>query len=225
MCELLNHLGIAVDGGKDSLSMAAKVRKEDNSFEVVKAPGTLVISTYASVPDINVKVTPLMKGNGKIVYLNLSGSNCKRLGGSALAQAFAQVGDQCPNLDNPSFIKAGFECVQRLINLGYCTAGHYISDGGLITCLLEMAFASKCGLKIDLHLSKNENIFNSLFCEECGVIIEISNDHLLKSLLILKSKGLVPQIIGEANFENDFIYIESNKQQIINVCYIFSYLC
>lgn len=40
-------LGIAVDGGKDSLSMAARVGKD-----TVKAPGTLVVSTYAPCPDI-----------------------------------------------------------------------------------------------------------------------------------------------------------------------------
>ena len=34
MCDIMSELGIAVDGGKDSLSMAAKV-----DSEVVKAPG------------------------------------------------------------------------------------------------------------------------------------------------------------------------------------------
>lgn len=34
MCEVMKKLGIAVDGGKDSLSMAARV-----SDETVKAPG------------------------------------------------------------------------------------------------------------------------------------------------------------------------------------------
>ncbi len=34
MCEVMGQLGIAVDGGKDSLSMAARVGKE-----TVKAPG------------------------------------------------------------------------------------------------------------------------------------------------------------------------------------------
>lgn len=37
MCEVMGQLGVAVDGGKDSLSMAARV-----SGETVKAPGTSV---------------------------------------------------------------------------------------------------------------------------------------------------------------------------------------
>lgn len=39
MCEVMGQLGVAVDGGKDSLSMAARVGKE-----TVKAPGTHTVS-------------------------------------------------------------------------------------------------------------------------------------------------------------------------------------
>lgn len=35
MCDVMGQLGVAIDGGKDSLSMAARVGKE-----TVKAPGT-----------------------------------------------------------------------------------------------------------------------------------------------------------------------------------------
>lgn len=54
MCCIMKEFGIAIDGGKDSLSMAARVGKE-----VVKAPGTLVISAYAPCPDIT-KVLPTL---------------------------------------------------------------------------------------------------------------------------------------------------------------------
>lgn len=47
MCETLKAVGVGVDGGKDSLSMAARV-----SGGVVKAPPGLVVSTYAPCPDI-----------------------------------------------------------------------------------------------------------------------------------------------------------------------------
>ncbi|XP_013856660.1 phosphoribosylformylglycinamidine synthase [Austrofundulus limnaeus] len=53
MCDVMGQLGVAIDGGKDSLSMAARV--ED---ETVKAPGALVISAYAVCPDITATVTP-----------------------------------------------------------------------------------------------------------------------------------------------------------------------
>ena len=46
------QLGVAIDGGKDSLSMAARA-----GGEVVKTPGTLVMSSYVTVPDVTKCVT------------------------------------------------------------------------------------------------------------------------------------------------------------------------
>ena len=43
MSEIMIELGIAVDGGKDSLSMAVT----GSGRQPVKAPGELVISAYA----------------------------------------------------------------------------------------------------------------------------------------------------------------------------------
>lgn len=46
------ELGPAIDGGKDSMSMAAQVEGEGT----VKCPGTLVISLYCTMTDITKKV-------------------------------------------------------------------------------------------------------------------------------------------------------------------------
>ena len=56
MCSLMKEMGVAIDGGKDSLSMAARVEGE-----TVKSPGSLVISAYVTVNDITNKVTPELK--------------------------------------------------------------------------------------------------------------------------------------------------------------------
>lgn len=44
MCEVMGQLGVAIDGGKDSLSMAARV-----GTETVKAPGTFSLCLHALV--------------------------------------------------------------------------------------------------------------------------------------------------------------------------------
>ncbi|GBP98001.1 Phosphoribosylformylglycinamidine synthase [Eumeta japonica] len=93
MCQIMKELRIAVDGGKDSLSMAAKV-----GGKIVKSPGTLVISTYAPCPDVKVKITPDIKGPlyGKgtdLIWINIEQKF--RLGGSALAQVYGQQGNEC----------------------------------------------------------------------------------------------------------------------------------
>lgn len=99
MCDVMAELGIAVDGGKDSLSMAARVGKK-----TVKAPGALVVSVYAACPDVRQKVTPDLKVSpqmdGNLVYVDISNSKNHRLGGSALAQVYGQIGDTCPDLDD-----------------------------------------------------------------------------------------------------------------------------
>jgi phosphoribosylformylglycinamidine synthase len=94
----MTSLGVAIDGGKDSLSMAARV-----GDKTVKAPGSLVVSVYAPCPDITATVTPDLKnfkGKGSILYVKLDKEHC-RLGGSALAQVFNQIGDVSPDLDEP----------------------------------------------------------------------------------------------------------------------------
>jgi phosphoribosylformylglycinamidine synthase len=58
--DIMVKLGVAIDGGKDSLSMAAKVGKD-----VIKSPGELVISAYAQVPDITKVITPDFKKAGE----------------------------------------------------------------------------------------------------------------------------------------------------------------
>lgn len=56
-----------------------------------------------------------------------------------------QIGDDCPDVA-PAQLKAAWECVQSLINQGLVSAGHDISDGGIVTTLLEMAFAGTGGV-------------------------------------------------------------------------------
>ena len=61
--------------------------------QVVKAPGNLVISAYVTCPDITLTVTPELKlpGSGQLLHVDL-GWGRRSLGGSALAQAYSQVG-------------------------------------------------------------------------------------------------------------------------------------
>ncbi len=63
--DILLELGIAIDGGKDSLSMAAKVFGPSGDAEIVKSPGALVISAYATCPDITKVITPDIKNPGR----------------------------------------------------------------------------------------------------------------------------------------------------------------
>jgi phosphoribosylformylglycinamidine synthase len=174
MRDVMIELGIAVDGGKDSISMAALAPTPAGGDEIVKAPGSLVISAYVTCPDINKTVTPDLKlpGEGHLIYVDLGGGR-RRLGGSALAHVFGQVGDEAPDLDDAARLKRAFEVVQELVAAEKIRAGHDVSDGGLVTTLLEMAFAGNCGLNVDLEDADSDDPIPFVFAEELGLVMEV----------------------------------------------------
>jgi len=194
MRDLMIELGIAVDGGKDSISMAALAP----DGETVKAPGELTISAYVTCPDISRTVTPNLElpGRGRLVYVDL-GCGHHRLGGSALAQVYGQVGDQSPDVEDPGLLKRAFGAVQRLIEEGVISAGHDRSDGGLITTLLEMAFAGNCGLEIDLgEQPVTADPIAVLFSEELGLVFEVAEEDLETALTTLAAADVPAVAIG-----------------------------
>jgi phosphoribosylformylglycinamidine synthase len=180
MAQVMEELGIAVDGGKDSLSMAALAPTTGDEEETVKAPGSLVVSAYVTCPDITKTLTPDLKlpGKGMIFFVDLGGTR-NRLGGSALAHVFGQIGDTPPDLEDSTLLKGAFETVQSLLDARVLTAGHDRSDGGLITTLLEMAFAGNCGIDVTLEgLGNGSDPLHPaaplpvLFSEELGLVFE-----------------------------------------------------
>jgi phosphoribosylformylglycinamidine synthase len=166
MSDFMIGLGIAIDGGKDSASMAATVQGE-----LVKAPGCLVILGYAPVPDIAKVVTPDIKqpGESYLVLIDL-GMGKNRLGGSSFAQALNQLGDESPDVD-PQLLKNAFLAVQKMVDEGIVLSVHDRSGGGLITTVAEMCMASGCGFELNV---KNERTWHSeLFTEELGFVLEV----------------------------------------------------
>ncbi len=196
MRDLMLDLGIAVDGGKDSLSMAALAPAPGGATETVKAPGALVISAYCTCPDITATVTPDLElpGSGRLLFIDL-GEGRHRLGGSALAQVFGQVGNEVPDVGDPSLLARAFNAIQALLAKGLITAGHDRSDGGLITTLLEMAFAGNCGLTVDLDAAGTDPLA-ALFSEELGLVFEVAPDSMDQVLGILRAYDVAAVLIG-----------------------------
>lgn len=206
MCDIMTELGIAVDGGKDSLSMAAQAPHplRTNSTETVKSPGTLVISAYATCPDITKVITPDIKKpvRSKLLYIDL-GNGEYRMGGTALAHVFNQLGDEPPDVDDHELLKRTFNAIQLLISEDLILSGHDRSDGGLIVTLLEMAFAGNCGLDIELRVKSSEFGVNNeaiatLFSEELGLVIEYLPEKEDEIISVLKKSSVPHQIIGRS---------------------------
>ncbi len=204
MRDIMIKLGIAVDGGKDSLSMAARVTNPDGTSETVKSPGTLVISAYVTCPDITKTVTPDLKapGRGTLMFIDLSAGR-NRLGGSALAQVFGQVGDDSPDIDDPELLRRTFNAVQKLVRKGLVLSGHDRSDGGLITTLLEMAFSGNCGIEINLpsEITQGKDPIAVLFSEEAGLVIEYLPENESAIFQVLKKAEVPNWVIGKSSVD------------------------
>ena len=130
-----------------------------------------VVSVYAGCPDISLTVTPDIKhaGRSSLVFVDLSGGHA-RLGGSALAQTFKQLGDVTPDCDM-ALLKRAFLATQRLLRERVLLAGHDRSDGGLLTRVLEMCFGGDCGCVMET--TTENSVMEFLFNEELGLVVEV----------------------------------------------------
>ncbi len=164
-------LGIAIPVGKDSLSMETRWA-QDGKEKAVVSPVTLIVSAFAPVADVNNTVTPeLVDNEGSMLVLLDLGSE-QRLGGSCLAQVYSQMGDVAPNIDNFSSFRALLESIIQGKRRGDFLSLHDRSDGGLLACLLEMSFAGRLGL--DINVDANEGLLEALFNEEVGFVVQVS---------------------------------------------------
>ncbi|CAM9371456.1 unnamed protein product [Pylaiella littoralis] len=191
--QALLDCGVGIDGGKDSLSMAA--RCED---ELVKSPGTLVMTLYCTCSDITKTVTPdlKLKGTGRLLYVDL-GQGKARVGGTCLAQVYGQLGETPPDVEDFEQLVATFKATQALLDTGAISAGHDRSDGGLASLLLEMAFAGEvgCGLDVDVPAG-GDGVLDALFSEEVGFVVEVSEARLSEVVEAYKASGVDAVDIG-----------------------------
>lgn len=188
--ELCPELGITIPVGKDSMSMRT-AWSADGEERAVTAPMSVIISAFAPVTDVRKTVTPQLrtdKGDSCLLLIDL-GEGRNRLGGSALAQSYGQVGTVAPDVNKPVLLKQFFSAIQELLASDSLIAYHDRSDGGLFTTLAEMAFAGRCGLDIDIA-ELGQDSLASLFNEELGAVIQVAEAGLGAVLACLEKHGL-----------------------------------
>ncbi|WP_192984807.1 phosphoribosylformylglycinamidine synthase [Pseudomonas sp. EggHat1] len=191
--ELCPALGITIPVGKDSMSM--KTRWQDEGVDKsVTSPLSLVITGFAPVQDIRQTLTPQLrmdKGETDLILIDL-GRGQNRMGASILAQVYSQIGQQVPDLDDAEDLKAFFAVIQGLNADGHLLAYHDRSDGGLLTTVLEMAFAGHCGLSLNLDALADDSseLPAVLFNEELGAVIQVRQDATPEVLAQFSAAGL-----------------------------------
>jgi len=206
------RLGVSIPVGKDSLSMRTRWEEGGVPREVV-APVSLVATAFAPCEDVRPTLTPELLTDGtetELLLIDLGGGR-NRLGGSALAQAWRATGDSSPDIE-PEPLKAFFEAIQELGRGDLLLAYHDRSDGGLFAAVCEMAFASRCGISVNLDTvcydpltndvdgidrrpesiagRYTDRVMAGLFSEELGALVQIRHRQRSEVMQRLRSHGL-----------------------------------
>ena len=190
-------LGVSIPVGKDSMSMRTTWRDAAGGEQAVTAPISLVVSAFSRVADARATLTPQLRtdaGDTALVLLDLAGGK-RRLGGSALAQVYGQLGNEAPDLDDPARLVAFFALVRKLAGEGKLLAYHDIGDGGLFATLAEMAFASRCGLFITLDPIAADPL-PALFAEELGAVVQVPLADTAEVIFAALGAGIAAYPIG-----------------------------
>ncbi|MGH8061294.1 MAG: phosphoribosylformylglycinamidine synthase [Pseudoxanthomonas sp.] len=184
--QLCPGIDLSIPVGKDSLSMQAQWHADDGTQKSV-SPVSLVITAFAPVTDVRAQLTPLLsREEDSELWLIGLGAGKKRLGGSVLAQCHPGAGgnalpafagedadDGVPDLDDPQRLRDFFELIRDAREAGMLLAYHDRSDGGAFAALCEMAFATHCGLDIQLD-GWGDDAFRTLFAEELGAVVQVA---------------------------------------------------
>ncbi|MBV6448702.1 phosphoribosylformylglycinamidine synthase [Nitrosomonas sp.] len=237
--ELCPQLGISIPVGKDSMSMKT-AWEEAGTRKEVTAPLSLIISSFATVTNVRKTLTPKLRtgcGDTELILIDL-GQGRNRLGGSALAQVYKQVGNTAPDIGGETGaqqLRNFFGAIQQLNAMDRLLAYHDRSDGGLLATLCEMAFAGHTGLTINLdqlcfdaqysdidgsELQPErlggcflERILAVLFNEELGAVIQIAAAQRQEVMQVLTDAGLrdCSFIIGYPNQSDEIRVMRNNK--------------
>ncbi|WP_413285016.1 phosphoribosylformylglycinamidine synthase [Vibrio sp. MA40-2] len=214
--ELCPALGLTIPVGKDSMSMKTKWEQDGEQKEVT-SPLSLVITAFARIEDVRKTVTPQLrtdKGETSLIYIDL-GCGKNRMGATAFAQVFKQLGDKPADVDSAEQLKGFYDAIQSLVADDKVIAYHDKGDGGLIVTLAEMAFAGHCGLRADIA-SLGSDALSSLFNEELGAVIQVKNDEVDSILATLASFGLaeLSHVIGDVE-QSDTLTITSEQSVVL----------
>jgi phosphoribosylformylglycinamidine synthase len=146
----------------------------DNGKKSVVAPLSLIISAAARVSDVRGSFTPELRtdqGETELWLIDL-GRGQDRLGGSVLLQAYGELGDAAPNVDEPKLLISFFDGLQELRRRELILSYHDRSDGGLFATVCEMMFAGGTGVTLALD-GLVEDPMAPLFSEELGAVVQI----------------------------------------------------
>ena len=204
-------LAVSIPVGKDSLSMKTKWSDDGNELQVT-SPLSGVVTAMAPVDDVRVCATPELNIEEETALFLIKLNDKNRMAGSIFSEVTESKYKDTPDIDSVDDFKSMFTCIQEMISDQIILSIHDISDGGLITSLLEMCFTKKVGMRLDL--SGIDNINEPLFSEESGFVIQVKKDDSNSIIESLNKKGLIVKEI--ANIEDKNFTIVKEEAELFN---------
>ena len=162
----------------------------------------MIVSAFATLQEVRGSITPQLHRNeeSRLLLVDL-GQGLNRLGMSSLFQAFNLQSAHVPDVEVPKLLAAFFEAIGKLAKQKLILAYHDRSDGGLFVCLIEMAFAGRVGLSIDVG---EQEPIPFLFNEELGAVIQVRECDLEQVMAIFTKFELASVVhnIGTTDIAN-----------------------
>ena len=181
------------------------------------------VSFYNGTNKKNIYPTPVIGGVGLIKKLLkplnhnfkkensnliLIGKTFGHLGQSCFLKEIYSINEGMPPEINLLNEKNNGETLLNLIDKNLILSSHDISNGGLITAISEMTFASDYGAKI-YKPKKLTNLFEYFFGEDqARYIVEIENNNLSEAEKLLKDSNIFYENIGFT--QKNYLEIEGN---------------
>ncbi|ABE44502.1 phosphoribosylformylglycinamidine synthase [Polaromonas sp. JS666] len=245
--ELCPALGVSIPVGKDSLSMRTVWTEDQSSGErkKVTSPVSLIVSAFATLADVRGTLTPELntaEADTSLILIDL-GKGQNRMGGSILAQTLNLEDGAVPDLDDPKDLVNLVNAINALRKQGRILAYHDRSDGGLLACCCEMAFAGHVGvsLNVDMLLVEGDGISDSrmdagdsknwasqvgarreeltlkaLFNEELGAVIQVPTEARNEVMQTLREHGLsrFSHFIGKTRPQHASLEVGKGEVQV-----------
>jgi phosphoribosylformylglycinamidine synthase len=166
---------------------------QDGVKRSVLAPISLIVSAFAPVIDARRTLTPELDLSvpSELLLIDL-GAGQNRLGGSCFAQVWNQCGGCPADLDEPGLAVKFFAFLRALKDARLVRAYHDRSDGGALQSLLEMSFASRCALAVDLGAVADP--VAACFAEEPGAVLQVALADTTAVMALAREAGLAQNV-------------------------------
>lgn len=173
LADACEELEVPVTGGNVSLyNVTGAAQNSDEAGIDGSINPVPLVGTFGVIDDVRKAIPSGWRKPGQLIYL--LGRTLPELDGSVWAHAIhSHLGGMPPVIDYDHIRNLG-KVMHDGSKVGFISSAHDISQGGLVTTLLESAFRRNVGCKISIEELKQRDMLdniNALFSETLGRIV------------------------------------------------------